>query len=153
VPRKLELKGSRRMISAVPAPGYAIPLEANWNKSNSCSDIARSRRPSVILDLVRDLCMPSTTGWESSPSVACPQRSFLKGDFTGTAQDHFRIAGHSSLARDIEVNLPLAADRKAAESRRRARSAGRFVRKRRADHAAPGKRLFIQRPGRYADRS
>jgi hypothetical protein len=35
VPRKLELKGSRRMISAAPAPGYAIPLEANWNKSNS----------------------------------------------------------------------------------------------------------------------
>jgi hypothetical protein len=43
-------------------PGYAIPLQANWNRSNSCSDIARSRRPSVILDLVRDLCMPSTTG-------------------------------------------------------------------------------------------
>jgi len=62
VPRRLELKGSRRMISAVPVPGYVIPLGANWNKSNSCSDIARSRRPSVILDLVRDLCMPSTTG-------------------------------------------------------------------------------------------
>jgi integrase len=32
VPRKLELKGSRRMISVVPVPGCAIPLEANWNK-------------------------------------------------------------------------------------------------------------------------
>ncbi len=53
---------SPRMISGVPVPCYAIPLEANWNKSNSCSDIARSRRPSVILDLVRDLWMPSTTG-------------------------------------------------------------------------------------------
>jgi hypothetical protein len=31
VPRKLELKGSHRMTSAVPVPGYAIPLEANLN--------------------------------------------------------------------------------------------------------------------------
>jgi hypothetical protein len=40
--------------------------------------------------------MPSTTGWGSSPSVARPERSFLKADFSGSSVSPFRIAGFRS---------------------------------------------------------
>jgi hypothetical protein len=53
---------SARLSEESRAAEDMIARFAQWqgelNKSNSCSDTARSRRQSVILDLVRDLCMP-----------------------------------------------------------------------------------------------